>query len=164
MAEGRRKLLARFPSLAGEEAQRRIPEPHAPAAFERCKLDHSERTKNKATYDLFKDLLRLRREDPVFAAQDSTRLAGAVIGRRAFALRFGLGSGDERLVLVNLGDDMVDVETMAEPLVAPPIGTSWKLLFDTEEPRYGGEGMPPRAPNGGLCVPAGATLVLAPSS
>ncbi|MBN9160937.1 MAG: malto-oligosyltrehalose trehalohydrolase [Myxococcales bacterium] len=164
VAEGRRKLLARFPSLAGEEAQRRIPEPHAPAAFERCKLDHSERTKNKATYDLFKDLLRLRREDPVFAAQDSTRLAGAVIGRRAFALRFGLGSGDERLVLVNLGDDMVDVETMAEPLVAPPIGTSWKLLFDTEEPRYGGEGMPPRAPNGGLCVPAGATLVLAPSS
>ena len=100
----------------------------------------------------------------MFAAQDSTRLAGAVLGRRAFALRFGLGSGDDRLVLVNLGDDIVDVETMAEPLVAPPLGASWKLLFTTEEPRYGGEGMPPRARAGDLRVPSGSTIVLAPSS
>lgn len=159
VAAGRRELLARFPSLAGEDAQRRIPEPYDPATFERCKLDRSERTKNKATYDLYKDLLRRRREDPVFAAQDAARLAGAVLGRRAFALRFGLGSGDERLVLVNLGDGIADVDAAAEPLVAPPSGAAWRLVLDTEAPRYGGQGTPPRASTGGLSIPSGAALV-----
>jgi maltooligosyltrehalose trehalohydrolase len=135
------------------------------ATFQRCKLDLSERTKsgrNRATYDLFRDLLRLRREDPVFAAQDSTRLQGAVLGPRAFLLRFAVGSGDDRLVLVNLGDD-INAATMPEPLVAPPAGGAWTLLFSSEDLKYGGAGTPPIDAPHKLLVPAGSTLVLAPS-
>jgi maltooligosyltrehalose trehalohydrolase len=160
VAKGRREFLSQFPSVKDEAIQERIPAPHDPATFERCKLDLSERVKNRPTYDLFKDLLRLRRDDPTFSAQDGALLHGAVLGPRAFALRFGTGSGHDRLVIVNLGGDL-DVGSAAEPLLAPAAGMSWTLLFSTEHPKYGGAGTPPRGPKGELPVPAGSTLVFA---
>lgn len=163
VAKGRKALLAQFSSLASDEAQESIPEPHDLATFEHCKLDISEREKNAMTYRLFNDLLRLRREDPVFAAQDNTSLQGAVLGPRAFLLRFALGSDHDRLVLVNLDGDM-DAGSAAEPLVAPPLGMSWKLLFSSEDPKYGGSGTPRGGPLGQLPLPSGSTLVFAPSS
>lgn len=161
VAKGRREYLAQFPSLTDEAIKEKILLPHDPATFERCKLDLSERIKNRPTYDLFKDLLRLRREDPTFAAQDGTHLDGAVLGPRAFALRFALGSGDDRLILVNLGDDL-EVGGLAEPLLAPPARMSWKRIFSTEDPRYDGAGTPPRGPLGEMPLPSGSTLVFAP--
>lgn len=158
VAEGRRAFLARFPSIAGAIAS--IPEPHRPATFERCKVDLSERVKNRAFYELFKDLLRLRREDPAFAAQDRRALDGAVAGPRALVLRFGLGSDRARLLVVNLGGDL-DAGTIAEPLVAPPLGERWELILSTEDPRYGGEGTPAQGPRGELPIPARAALVFA---
>jgi maltooligosyltrehalose trehalohydrolase len=160
VAKGRRDYLASFPSLAGDAARRAVLDPHELATFMRCKLDVSERIKNKPTYDLYKDLLRLRREDPVFAAQDGAHLDGAVLGAQAFALRFALGSGDDRLVLVNLGSDL-QPGFFAEPLIAPPRGRSWTHLFSTEEPKYGGNGTPAIGSMGELPLPAGSTLVFA---
>jgi maltooligosyltrehalose trehalohydrolase len=161
--KGRRQFLAQFDSLSSEEAQRALPVPHDPRTFERCKLDHSERTKNRATVDLFRDLLELRRTDPIFAAQDATCLHGAVLGPRAFLLRFGTGSGDDRMVLVNLGADL-DAGGKAEPLLAPPSGCEWNLIFSTESPKYGGGGTPPLGPRGEQRLPGGCTLVFAPSA
>jgi maltooligosyltrehalose trehalohydrolase len=163
VAKGRREFLAQFDSLSSEEAQRALPEPHDPRTFEQCKLDHAERTKNRATVDLFRALLELRRTDPIFSAQDATRLHGAVLGPRAFVLRFGTGSGDDRMVLVNLGTDL-DAGGKAEPLLAPPSGCEWNLIFSTENPKYGGAGTPPLGRRGELRLPGGCTLVFAPSA
>ncbi len=71
------------------------------------KLDWSERERNAEALALHADLLRLRREDPVFAAQDLKRLAGAVLSPHALVLRyFGSGQEGDRLVLLNLGTEL----------------------------------------------------------
>ncbi len=72
----------------GAEAQAAVPDPARPATFERCKLDFAERERHAAAYALHRDLLRLRREDPVFRAQRRSGVDGAVLGPEAFVLRF----------------------------------------------------------------------------
>jgi maltooligosyltrehalose trehalohydrolase len=161
VANGRREFLAQFPSIAPEAVQRALPEPHDRATFERCKLDFSERVKNRATYELFRDLLRLRREDATFAAQDGSRLHGAVLAPRTLALRFGTGTGADRLLIVNLGDD-VDAGIAAEPLIAPP-RAGWRILFSTEDARYGGAGTPALGDDGRILVLGSSAIVLAPA-
>ena len=51
-----------------------------PQRFEQCKLDFSERTSHAGVYAMHRDLLRLRREDPVFHEQRRGKVDGAVLG------------------------------------------------------------------------------------
>jgi maltooligosyltrehalose trehalohydrolase len=148
VAKGRREFMTQFPSIAGCD----LPEPHARTTFERCKLDPEERKRASPTRELVRDLLTLRRDDPTFRRQ--TRIDGAVLGDRAFLLRFGLGTAEERTVVVNLGGDL-DFNDLAEPLVAPPRGKRWELLLSTEDPRYGGCGNSAYAPAQSAIVLAG---------
>ena len=157
--KGRAEFVEQFPSQRDDALRRRRLAPHDREAFERCKLDLSERTKHRAIYDLHKDLLRLRREDPVFSAQRNDWLHGSVLGPEAFLLRYAVGTGDDRLVVVNLGGDL-DLGASAEPLVAPP-GRPWRVVLSTEDPRYGGCGTPPFGECGQLTVPAHSAVVLA---
>jgi maltooligosyltrehalose trehalohydrolase len=136
---GRLGYLEQFPSMRAEAVKNLQMDPHDVTAFECCKLDSSERTKNRSTYDFHKALLRLRREDPTFSAQRADWLHGAVIGPDAFLLRYVTGGMGDRLVLVNLGSDL-DLSQLAEPLLAPPEDAGWKISLSTEEPRWGGCG------------------------
>ena len=103
---GRAEFLAQFRSIATRETRKHLPDPGALETFERCKLDHREREAHREVYELHRDLLRLRREDAVFNAQESRALDGAVLGPEAFVLRyFGVGS-DDRLLVVNFGSDL----------------------------------------------------------
>jgi len=54
-------------------------------------------------------------------------------------LRFLGNAGDDRLLLVNLGRDL-EWRPMAEPLLVPPTGSEWRLLWSSDSPRYGGLG------------------------
>ena len=67
---------------------------------------------------MFRDLLRLRREDPVFRQQKPGALDGAVLSPDAFLLRF-FGEEDDRLLVVNFGLDL-HLDPASEPLLAPP--------------------------------------------
>ena len=102
--KGRAELLAPFLSLTEEETLRRLPAPDDPEAFSRCKLDFSEREKNRELYDLHIDLLKLRREDSRFRQQKSDGIDGAVLGPASFVLRYFSEDNDDRLLLVNLGE------------------------------------------------------------
>lgn len=106
----------------------------------RSKLDLSERERHRTSYALHRDLLRLRREDPVIARQARNLLDGAVIGPQAFVVRYAGKDGDDRLLLLNLGADY-DYRPAPEPLLAPPEGRTWSLLWSSDEPRYGGPGV-----------------------
>jgi maltooligosyltrehalose trehalohydrolase len=157
---GRAAFLAQFASLASPEAQAALPDPSDPLTFERSKLDLSERGRHTEAYALHCDLLRLRREDPVFRAQGP--VDGAVLGPEAFVLRFFGEGGDDRLLLVNLGGDLV-VPAIPEPLLAPPAeDLTWGLCWSSEAVRYGGSGTPRVDPDEGWHLPGHATLVLAP--
>jgi maltooligosyltrehalose trehalohydrolase len=140
--EGRIQFLAQFRSLAQPEMRTHFSDPGDLGTFERCKLDFSERLKHATVYQLHKDLLLLRREDPVFRMQRPGGVEGAVLGPEAFVLRYFGSGGDDRLLLVNLGVDL-RLEPVPEPLIAPPEGRIWEIQWSSEDPRYGGCGTPP---------------------
>jgi maltooligosyltrehalose trehalohydrolase len=138
---GRLEFLSQFPSLALPETQAGVSDPDSPESFERCKLDFRERQRNAGSYALHRDLLRLRRDDPVFRTQGAGSLDGAVLGPEAFVLRFFGENAGDRLLLVNLGRDL-NLEPVPVPLLAPLTGLRWEVLWSSEEPRYGGSGAP----------------------
>lgn len=135
---GRQEALRNFHSLSGPDSQHYFSDPCHPRTFEQCKLDFAERQSHAEAYRLHRDLLTLRREDPVFSSQRADRTHGAVLADEAFALRF-FGGPSDRLLLVNLGRDLSWI-SLAEPLLALPSNYDWRLLWSSEDPRYGGSG------------------------
>jgi maltooligosyltrehalose trehalohydrolase len=161
VAQGRARFLAQFDSVATEEAQARLPDPADPASFEACRLEFGERARHAEVYGLYRDLLRLRRTDPIFRRPRRGGVDGAVLGDEAFLLRFFADDGgDDRLLLVNFGRDL-HLDPAPEPLLAPPEGRSWHLLWSSEEPRYGGSGTPPIHAEERWRLPSHAAVVLA---
>src|SRR5690606_6634229 len=133
-----------------------------PATFLQCKLDHEERRRHATWFALHRDLLRLRRSQAAFAAQDGRNIDGAVLGEDVFVLRFFADDAlDDRLVIVALGSDL-RFDPAPEPLVAPPLGCRWSVLWSSEEPEYGGGGTAPPESEANWLIPGRAALVLAP--
>lgn len=159
--EGRAEFLAQFPSLATPQMQDRFADPADPTTFERCKLDHSERDTHREIYALHCDLLKLRREEPVFRAQKRGALDGAVLSSEAFLLRFFGDHGDDRLLLLNLGIDL-HLNPAPEPLLAPPADSVWTILWSSEDPKYGGIGTPLLDTDQNWRIPGHAAVVLKP--
>jgi maltooligosyltrehalose trehalohydrolase len=160
VAKGRRGFMAQFPSMAAPEVQALIPDPAGKATFQSCKLDLSERRTNAHVYALHRDLLKLRREDAVFRAQRRGGADGAVLGEEAFVLRFFGDGGDDRLLLVNLGRTL-RLTRVPEPLLAPPEGRAWAVLWNSEDPRYGTTGgVPPEDAEGEWTLPGESAVVL----
>jgi maltooligosyltrehalose trehalohydrolase len=157
--KGRFEFLSQFPSLASTETQKQLPIPTDPDSFTRCKLDFSERKKNKQLYDLHIDLIKLRREDSRFREQKTGGLDGAVLGAKSFVLRYFAEKNGDRLLLVNLGDTQL-LEPMPEPLLAPPLGFEWTTLWSSDSERYGGPGTGPVATQDNWTLPGEAAIVL----
>jgi len=162
--KGRAEWLAPFLSLTEEEALMTLPAPDDPDVFARCKLDFSEREKNRQLYDLHIYLLKLRREDSRFRQQIPGGIDGAVLGSASFVLRYFSGEGDDRLLLVNFGEHQV-LHPASEPLLAPPSGCTWETLWTSESSRYGGAGSPviATATSGQWVLPGEATVALRPA-
>jgi maltooligosyltrehalose trehalohydrolase len=139
VAKGRIEFLEQWRSLRQPEMQACFARPDEASTFERCKLDHSEREKHREIWLLHRDLLRLRREDPVLRAQERRAVDGAVLSTNAFVLRYFNADHGDRLLLVNFGND-VHLDPAPEPLLAPPEGMEWEKVFSTEDPPYGGCG------------------------
>ena len=160
--EGRIQFLAQFRNLAQPEMRSCHPDPGDRTTFERCKLDFSERERNAEAYRLHKDLLRLRREDPVFHAQRQGGVDGAAIGDEAFVLRyFGEDAGD-RLLIVNFGRDLW-LDPAPEPLLAPPEGHIWEVQWSSEAPAYGGCGTAPVETEDNWRIAGHAAIVMRPA-
>jgi len=157
--KGRFEFLSQFPSLASPETQRQLPMPSDLESFTRCKLDFSERKKNKQLYDLHVDLMRLRREDSRLREQRIGGADGAVLGPRSFVLRYFSEGNDDRLLLVNFGEAQ-SLEPMPEPLLAPPVGFEWTTLWSSESERYGGPGAVALPTQDSWTLPAEAAVVL----
>ena len=139
---GRLEFLSQFPSLADPAMKEVLAAPHDRQTFERCKLDFADRERHSDLYQLTRDLLRLRRTDPVLSIQRPGELDGAVLREQAFVLRYFSDDGMDRLLVVNLGRDL-HLAICPEPLLAPPEATRWTVARHTEEPKYGGCGMGP---------------------
>ncbi len=158
---GRIEFLAQFPSLTDDGANRALAPPGALETFTACKLDLTERERHREAYDLHRDLLALRRDDPVLSRAGTYRPEGAVLGEGALVLRYLDAARGDRLIVVNLALDL-DFSPAREPLLAPPLDTRWRLAWSSEAPHYGGQGVPPLNTDGLWRIAASSTMLFVP--
>jgi maltooligosyltrehalose trehalohydrolase len=160
--KGRNAFVSQFDSArhALEHEGHRIP--FGEEAFRLSTLDWSERERglHREMLRLHTELLRLRREDPVFAAQARERLAGAVLSEQTLVLRYqGSEQQGDRLLILNLGA-MLELSPCPEPLLAPVPGKLWRPLLSSEETRFGGGGAAPPTFDGQWRIPGQTAYVL----
>jgi len=159
VAKGRAEFLSQFPAVNTPEGMAALCNPCDRAVFERSRLNLEERTSNHKIYDLHKDLLKLRREDPVFRRQGADGLDAAVLMNEAMVVRYFGPSGDDRLVVTNFGREF-HLTPLAEPLLAPPVGRKWIPIWSSNHPRYGGSGTAEFEATEGWRLPGEATVAL----
>jgi maltooligosyltrehalose trehalohydrolase len=158
--KGRAEFLSQWRSIAAAGV---LPDdPSARPTFEKCKLNFAEREKHTAEFALHRDLLALRKSQPVFARQEPN-FDGAVLGPEAFVVRFfSEGFRDDRLLVVNFGIEQ-RLSSAPYPLLGPPENRVWTVQWSTEDPKYGGSGTPELDTEAGWVIPAQAAVVLCPA-
>ncbi|MEJ7607212.1 MAG: DUF3459 domain-containing protein [Bryobacteraceae bacterium] len=156
---GRREFLRQFRSLDTNEMTDTFVDPCSVDTFARCKLNFSERETNRWCYAMYRELLRIRREDPVIRLQGSEGFDGAVLASHALALRYSSEAQGDRLLIVNLGASL-HLHPAPEPLLAPPDDADWTVLFSTEHPDYGGRGTAPVDSEDNWRIPGNAAVLL----
>jgi len=159
--KGRIEFLSQFPSLNTAEVKRTIPDPADRRTMSICTLDWTEWERNARTVALHRDLLKLRRTDPAFRMQSYGKVDGAVLGPEAFLLRYFVEVGQDRLLIVNLGRDL-HLAQAPEPLLAPPEGKVWEVLWSSEDPAYGGSGFVNPDGEDNWQIQARSAIVLSP--
>jgi maltooligosyltrehalose trehalohydrolase len=164
--DGRREFLAQFPSLKGD-AVRLVPDPDDEQTFLRSKIDQNERHLHEPALALHRSLIALRRADPAFHDIEPFGVDGAVLGPATFMLRFGTRRADvahlhqDRVLIVNLGGE-ITMPIVPEPLLSPYPSREWSVIWSSEDPAYGGLGIPDRVIEDRWHLPGESALVLAP--
>ena len=160
--DGRREFIGQFRAYADEAVQALVPNPSSENTFRSSKLDWSETEAHAPALALHRDLIRLRREDPVLSSPDAYRFDGATVTESAFLLRWFADDDTDRLLIVNM-DRQVEFDSIPEPIVAPPRDKDWTLLWCSEDARYGGHGIIVPLEAGGrgrACFPAQCAVLL----
>jgi maltooligosyltrehalose trehalohydrolase len=163
VAKGRKEFLSQFRTIACAESEMILACPESEETFRRCKLDFKERDQHREIYQLHRDLLQLRRSDPVLNRQRPGGMDGAVLGHDAFVLRFFGEQRDDRLLLVNFGVDL-NLDPAPEPLLAPMEDMVWATLWSSEAPAYGGCGTPALDTEENWLLPGQAAVLLKPAT
>lgn len=160
--KGRIDFLKQWRALRLPEMKKCFEPPSALTTFERCRLDYSEVQKHPEVYALHRDLIRLRREDPIISLQGSYGIDGAVLSSACFLLRFfSKDYQQDRLLLINLGTDL-ELNPAPEPLLAPPESHRWTKLWSSDDPQYGGCGTAPLDTEENWRISGQAAVVLRP--
>jgi maltooligosyltrehalose trehalohydrolase len=159
---GRMEFLEQWRSLRLPEMLKCFADPSKEATFMKSKLDFAEVQSHPEMYALHRDLLRLRKDDPVIRNQGADGIDGAVLSTQAFLLRFfSPGFSNDRLLLVNLGPDL-ELNPSPEPLLSPPAGCEWAKLWSSDDPNYGGCGTAALDSDENWRIPGEAAVVLYP--
>jgi maltooligosyltrehalose trehalohydrolase len=162
VAKGRVEFLQQWRSHAMPDIQRCFDYPSAVDTFEKSRLDHAEVETHREAYALHRNLLRLRRDDPVISRQGADGIDGAVLSPECFLLRFfSPGFGNDRLLIVNLGVEL-KYDPSPEPLLAPPESMQWEKLWSSEDAQYGGCGTAALDTEENWRIPGQAAVVLHP--
>src|SRR5262249_12935963 len=139
------------------EVREQIPDPQAEETFLRSKLNWSEAERNADTLSLYRNLLALRREDPVLAVQGrATTPATPVSPRVVTGPRWG--EAGHRLLLASFGDE---TEVALEDVLAPHAARDgWRLRWHSNARGYGGDGAEPAVTDGTVRLPAVTAALL----
>jgi maltooligosyltrehalose trehalohydrolase len=137
---GRKKFLEQFPGAASKDGQEAIVDPALEQTFHRSHLSWYECRADNPALELHRDLLAIRRSDPVISGQGERGFDGAVLGELVFLLRWFDRAAGDRLLIVNLGAD-ISGQPAPEPLLACSPGHTWSLRWSSESTRYDGSGV-----------------------
>ncbi|MEF2279050.1 malto-oligosyltrehalose trehalohydrolase [Deinococcus sp. YIM 134068] len=123
VSEGRKREFAAFEGFGGDT----ILDPQAEATFEGAKLDWSEREEGEhaRTLGLYRELLRLRREDPVLRDRERRNLEAGTVGDVVW-VRHRTEEG-ERALLWNTGGAELNMDAVILSLSLPSA-----VLFHSE--------------------------------
>ena len=130
VTEGRRKEFAGFAAFADPARRERIPDPQAEATFERSVLKWEEREAHAEVYDLYRTLLRLRRDDPVLQHQDRSATRARASTDHLLAIR-RWHEGAERLLLANFGEKPATMDAAGLHQLGVEGGGGWRRLYAT---------------------------------
>jgi maltooligosyltrehalose trehalohydrolase len=152
VSHGRRQEFAAFRAFADPAVRAAIPDPQSTDTFERSRLDHREAEVGigRTIWELHRELLRTRREDPVLQAYRRERLPLATTARqRSLVVTLDAG-GARRWLVANFG----------EQLRLRLDGEVERVLLFTEDARFGGLATPPVIEGDTVLVPrhSGALL------
>jgi maltooligosyltrehalose trehalohydrolase len=159
ITEGRRGEFRHFSAFSDPDERERIPDPQREETFLRSKLDWSEsdRSPHAGVQRLYRELLRMRQEEPALRSREAGSFEVAPAGSGALLLLRGEGSS-RRLLVVAFG--AVEVE-LGEDEVTRSAG-GWRLVLHTEESRFGGVDDAARLHGDRLRTSGPAGVVLAP--
>lgn len=136
VTEGRRSEFSGFRAFSDPDLRHSIPDPQATSTFLASKLKLDERRLHKDIYQLYHDLLALRRDDPVLQRQDRSRTHAATIGADIVAL-YRWHEEAHRLIIANFGA-VGSIRMADEPMLTELPTGRWKVLLNTAARKYGG--------------------------
>ncbi len=157
--DGRRTFLQQFDGLATPDALAILDDPAEESTFRKSKLDWRGAAQDSLSVALHRDLLRLRRDDPVIREQDASALDGAVLTGQSFVLRWFNDEHGDRLLVVNLSTEF-HLEPGPEPLLAPSTEMHWSLRWSSERVAYGGGGVELPETDNGWRIPGESAVLL----
>jgi maltooligosyltrehalose trehalohydrolase len=140
--EGRREEFRGFRAFADAAGGERIPDPQAEATFERSRLRWEETTRpqHSQVTKLYRDTLRLRRELASGGVVGGPMVAQVTEGMTGIIMRRVDRAGHEIFAvvcLVGAGHVSLDVNrARGDAHSKPPDLNDWRVLIDTENPRY----------------------------
>ncbi len=147
---GRREEFRNFKAFADPRAREMIPDPQDARTFERSRLntDESEHGLGLAGMEFHRELLRVRREDPVLrrARREATGIRAWAVAE-AVVVEIASGEG-RRVVVANFGKSVeVEVEGV-------------QVMLHSEEPRFGGNAVEVEVGDGTVMVPGHCGVVM----
>lgn len=149
VTEGRRQEFASFAAFRDPKRRARIPDPQAESTFLRSKLDPRERAANAHIERLHRDLLALRRDDPVLSVADRAALRATAPSADVVVVQRWQGAA-QRLLLVNFG------AATQLPWTALNLGDAARaerqLLWYSTAAVYGGSGIDPTLTAEAICL------------
>ncbi|MEX2160140.1 MAG: malto-oligosyltrehalose trehalohydrolase [Dehalococcoidia bacterium] len=140
---GRNKEFKDFWS-AIDPARFPMPDPQAEETFLRSKLDLEERDRpgHAEVYQLYGELLHLRRDDPVLRMHDRWRMLTAAPSASIVAVERWNEAEERRLLLVNFGDAAA-FDAGTQGWLGESAARSWRVVVSTAEARFGGLAIDP---------------------
>src|SRR5581483_11808742 len=154
VTEGRRREFEHVAS--GHQ----VPDPQALGTFLDSKLRWAERERDhgRQTLALYRELLRLRREDPVLREQTREGLRAWASGDVLFVERAN-GAG-RRLLAVNTGNAL-HADAARLELPGHVRDAAWRPLLSTDAPGFGGMGSDARLSRDDVRLPHMAAVIFA---
>lgn len=159
VTHGRRAEFAAYKEFCEPEHAERIPDPQRESTFRASirEQDEAARSPGKEIQALYRELLRLRREDSVINRQDRHAIRVCCLSHDMLAVHLWHGSA-QRLLIVNFG---AAARVRPSEIAGAPESALWRSVINTGDPRFGGSGSRTEIRSGSLAVGPRSAVLLA---